>query len=296
MAGWLKTYPPVAADLSASDVIKALWSRRPENECLAEVGAALGVKHPVPVNSGRAALYLLLKTMLPEGSPVILPGYTCYTVLAAVIKAGMVPVLADLDPANLGYNLDNLRQTLVDYPETKAVIVCHLFGIPVDIDAVRNVTGPGIAVIDDAAQGFGIKSGDRYLGCGGDAGFYSFGRGKNLALGGGGLIVTDDDTIAAGLRALIKSDHRTAKMSPGDLLKAAAYNLAVRPAVFGMLSRLPGMRLGQSVFRPDFAVFRHSPFRATCANKRPTFTFPWPCRATGAGRASDGRLVSTQRR
>ncbi len=250
----LKTYPPVAADIPVPDVIAAWRSDETAEACLGQLRDTLRVKHLFPVNSGRAALYLILKATLPDGSKVIVPGYTCYTVPAAVMKAGMTPVISDSDPNDLGYDLSALLRTIESHPDIKAVVVCHLFGIGLDIDAIREITGPDRMIIDDAAQAFGIKIDERYLGTKGDAGFYSFGRGKNLSLVGGGLIVTDDDTIAGKISNVMDEYVANDAVFGGDLIKALSYNTVTAPSVFNLLSRLPGMHLGRSVYKPEFDV------------------------------------------
>ncbi len=250
----LKTYPPVAADIPRRDVMAAWRSSQPVESCLREIGEYLGTRHLFPVNSGRTALCLILKAALEPGSKVILPGYTCFTVPAAVIKAGMIPIISDSDPADLGYDLDALRGTLQNHPDTRAVVVCHLFGIPLDIDAIRELAGPDIFVIDDAAQALGIQIDNRWLGTCGDAGFYSFGRGKSLSLAGGGLLVTDHDNLGDKTKATLNKEISTGKGSFGNVPKLLLYNSLTSPAIFNILTRMPGIELGRSEFRPDFTV------------------------------------------
>jgi dTDP-4-amino-4,6-dideoxygalactose transaminase len=219
---------------------------------MAELGAYLGIRHLFAFNSGRTALYAVLKSALAPRSKVILPGYTCYTVAAAVTKAGMTPILSDNNHIDLGYDLDELRRTLTAHPDCEAIVVCHLFGIVQDIEAIRKIVGSEILIIDDAAQAFGIQAGGKWLGTGGHAGFYSFGRGKNLSLVGGGLLVTNTTFLAERLRAAVKDEFPTPKSSFAELLRATAYNFAVRPSVFGFISRLPGTEIGRSEFDPQF--------------------------------------------
>jgi dTDP-4-amino-4,6-dideoxygalactose transaminase len=254
MAIRLKKYPPVASDLPFREVMAARRSSKTVEECLSEVGSYLDVRHLFPVSSGRAAIYLILKAMLPPGSKVILPGYTCYTLAAAVVRAEMIPILSDSDPADLGYDLNELQKTLNNHPNAKAIVACHLFGIAVDIKAIRTMTGPDVLIIDDAAQGYGIKINGKFLGTGGDVGFYSFGRGKNLSLVGGGLLVSDDDLIADKIEKVIKEEIPTGTKSSDGMMKAALYNFAIRPLCFNIISRLPGITLGRSQYHPGFAI------------------------------------------
>jgi perosamine synthetase len=257
----LKKYPPVASDLPCRAVMAAGRSRLTADECLKYIAEYLGSRYLFPVNSGRTALYLILKASLAPGSKVILPGYTCYTVAAAVVKAGMTPILSDSDPADLGYDLDALRRTIQQNPDIKAVAVCHLFGIAIDIDEIKKIVGPEVLVIDDAAQGYGIKAGGRFLGLGGQAGFFSFGRGKNLSLVGGGLLVTNNDFLGEKITTLCETELAPAGSTRKEWLTALAYNPATHPIWFNILSRLPGITLGASRFNPEFEVAEASAFK-----------------------------------
>lgn len=247
-----RKFPPVASDLPLSVVRKALFSRRPVTDCLEEIARYLGVKRLIPVNSGRTALFVILKSLLPEGSKILLPGYTCYTVAASVVKAGMVPILVDSDPEDLGYNLDSLKKNLARYPDAEAILVSHLFGIPVNIDQIRNIVGSKMLIIDDAAQGYGIKNDDRFLGTAGDCGFYSFGRGKNLALGGGGLIVTNNNSDGKKISDYVSSFLDRGTLGMKGMVSIAAYNFATSPVLFNIMSRLPGIELAKNQFTIQF--------------------------------------------
>ncbi|NMC43892.1 MAG: DegT/DnrJ/EryC1/StrS aminotransferase family protein [candidate division Zixibacteria bacterium] len=261
MAITFKKYPPVASDLPPRAVMAARRSKLTSDECLKEVAEYLGARYLFPVNSGRTALYLILKAALAPGSKVVLPGYTCYTVAAAVIKAGMMPVLCDSDPADLGYDLDALRKTIHQHPNIKAVVVCHLFGIAVDIDAIRGIVGSETLIVDDAAQGYGIKAKGRFLGLGGNIGFFSFGRGKNLSLVGGGLLATNNDFLGEKITALSEAELPGAESTGKEWLMALAYNPATHPFWFNILSRLPGITLGVSRFDPEFPTAETSMYK-----------------------------------
>lgn len=252
MSPLIKRYPPTAAYLSPADAHAAWRSSMPVEECLAEIGVYLGIRRLFAFNTGRTALYAALTSALAPRSKVILPGYTCYTVAAAVVKAGMTPILSDNNHMDLGYDLEELRRTITAHPDCKAIVVCHLFGIAQDLEAIRKVVGPEILIIDDAAQAFGIKAGGQWLGTSGHLGFYSFGRGKNLSLVGGGLLVTNASFLEERLEEAVANEFPTPPSSFTELLRVTAYNFAVRPSIFGLISRLPGLEIGKSEFNPQF--------------------------------------------
>jgi dTDP-4-amino-4,6-dideoxygalactose transaminase len=99
----------------------------------------------------------------------------------------------------------------------------------------------------------GVRIRERYLGTFGDGGFYSFGRGKNLSLAGGGLLVTHDDSTAEKIRSIL-NEHTPHGTKPDGMWRLLFYNTATRPGVYNILSRLPGMGLGTSTFDPDFGT------------------------------------------
>jgi dTDP-4-amino-4,6-dideoxygalactose transaminase len=267
MSLFSRKFPPTSADLPVGKVISAALSNRPTDVCLKEIGDYLAVKNLLSVNTGRAALCAILNAMLAKGSKVILPVYTCYTVIASVVRAGMVPILSDNDTYDLGYDLAKLKRTVEQHPDAGAIVVCHLFGIPVEIDEIRRIVGPGTLIIDDAAQAFGIRTGNGYLGTTGDVGFYSFGRGKNLSLVGGGLIVTDNDEMTQKIQKVIADEFSAYRGSGLRLLKAATYNFVIRPTIFNMVSRLPGVHLGRNVYDPGFSIAHESPLGIRLLNR-----------------------------
>ena len=149
----------------------------------------LGVSKCVLANSGRALLYLLLEALKRKDGgirvEVLVPGYTCYSVAASIAKAGLIIRVYDLDPATLQPDFNSLRKSTSG--KTLAIIFQHLFGIPTPVDEFEEIAQKtGTPLIEDAAQALGGSIDGHLLGTIGDFGFYSFGRGKPLPIGGGG--------------------------------------------------------------------------------------------------------------
>jgi dTDP-4-amino-4,6-dideoxygalactose transaminase len=153
------------------------------------IAATLELPYVLPVNRGRCAVEVALRALGVSGEDeVVLPSFICESVLVSVRKTGARPVLADLGE---GFHLDppSIRAKLTS--RTRCVIVPHLFGEMAPIGAVEEaLRGTGIALIDDAAQGFGCRSGDRSAGSFGDCGIISTGLGKPLEGTAGGALVT----------------------------------------------------------------------------------------------------------
>ncbi|MEU0130861.1 DegT/DnrJ/EryC1/StrS family aminotransferase [Streptomyces sp. NPDC006289] len=158
--------------------------------------------HCVATGSGLAALELALTAMgVGPGDEVIVPAHTFVATWLAVSATGARPV--PVEPGDDSFLLDTDRLEAVVTPRTRAVVPVHLYGHPVDLDAVDRFAGRhGLAVVEDAAQAHGARYRGRRVGSG-HAVAFSFYPGKNLgSLGDGGAVVTGDADLAERLRLL----------------------------------------------------------------------------------------------
>jgi perosamine synthetase len=223
-----------------------------------------GAKHVFLVSSGKAALTMTLMGLKAASSrtEVVIPAYTCYSMPAAVISAGLRPILCDINPSTFDFDHDQLAATLND--NTLCVVAHHLFGIPSDIDRVRALChARGIIVIEDAAQAMGIESRGRKLGTLGDVGVFSLGRGKNMTCGSGGIVITESDAIAATLAALWpRLESPLPAESLMDFAKLAFMAIFIQPRLYWIPNALPFLRLGQTIFPKRVAVKRLSGMQA----------------------------------
>jgi hypothetical protein len=148
---------------------------------------------------------------LPSGSEVVLPAYEDMSVPGAVREAGLIPVFADIDPLTLNTDPSRLAEKLTD--RTSAVIVAHLFGVPVDTAKVRSsIGGRNILFIEDCAHAVGSRIEGRHVGHEGDLAFFSFNTTKPFNCFGGGMIVTRDAKIHRVLRGFFDGSS-----SPGSV-------------------------------------------------------------------------------
>ncbi len=171
-----------------------------------DFAAYTGVKHCVGVNSGTSALHLaLLCAGVGPGDEVLTVPMTFIATSWGVSYCGAAPMFVDVDPAT--YTMDVTKVEKAITPRTKAILPVHLYGQPADLEPLLELGAKyGIPVIEDAAQAHGAQYRGRLSGSLGLCGCFSFYPGKNLgAYGEGGAVVTDDDAIAARLRAL--RDH-----------------------------------------------------------------------------------------
>ena len=221
-------------------------------------------RHVFLVSSGKAALTMTLMGLKAASSrtEVVIPAYTCFSMPAAVISAGLRPILCDINPSTFDFDHDQLEATLND--NTLCVVAHHLFGIASDIERVRAMChARGIVVIEDAAQAMGVESGGRKLGTLGDVGVFSLGRGKNITCGSGGIVVTDSDRIADTLRAQWPSlESPLPAESLKDFAKLVFMAIFIRPRLYWIPNALPFLRLGQTVFPKSVAVKRLSGMQA----------------------------------
>lgn len=266
-----RVLPPSASRLELRDIGAGLasWLARADSRgALARaVRRRFGVRHVFPVSSGRAALWaglMALRQLSPDRNEVLLPAFTAFSVPAAVVRAGLTVRLYDLDPWTLTPDMAGLERAMSG--RTLCVVLCHLFGYPLDVRPVRELADRhGAAVIDDAAQAMGASLDGRWVGTQGDFGLFSLGRGKNMTAVGGGLLVTDRDDLAAALAALPETRRVSRWSAPKSLVQAMALLIAVHPRVYRLPASLPWLHVGASIFDPDFPVTGLDGFRAGLA-------------------------------
>lgn len=160
-------------------------------------------RHCIGVGNGLEALHLILRAMeIGSGDEVIVPANTYIATWLAVSYAGAMPV--PVEPLEATYNLDPELIEAAITPRTKAILAVHLYGQPADMDPIIEIARRhGLKVIEDAAQAHGARYKGRRCGSLGEAAGFSFYPGKNLgALGDGGAVTTNDDTLAERIRVL----------------------------------------------------------------------------------------------
>ncbi|MBN1826808.1 MAG: DegT/DnrJ/EryC1/StrS family aminotransferase [Candidatus Eisenbacteria bacterium] len=205
-----------------------------------------------PVSSGRAALTLLLdacRRVRPGRDRVAVGAYTCWSVPAAVSRAGLKVQPVDLDPADLDFREEALRG--IDGDRILAIVTHHLFGHPnrlVRLEALAREWGAFL--IDDAAQGFGAAPPGKTAGAAGEGGLLSFGRGKAIpALGGGALLVEKGGTLDGALRVPAGGGRGALRTC-----EAWAQSLFFRPSLYGIPASLPWLGIGETIYDESFAV------------------------------------------
>jgi dTDP-4-amino-4,6-dideoxygalactose transaminase len=163
-----------------------------------------GVRHAIGVGSGTDALLLSLAALgVGPGSLVVTTAFTFFATGSTIARLGARPVFADVDPATCNLDPGSVEAAIAAAPGRVAgILPVHLYGRLADVDGLSAVAARhGCWLLEDAAQAIGARHGARAAGTFGAAGCFSFYPTKNLgALGDAGMIVTDDDGLAAAVR------------------------------------------------------------------------------------------------
>ena len=186
------------------------------------VAEYVGVKHGVAVSSGTAALHLgLLALGIGPGDEVIVPDFTFPATANVVELVGAKPVLIDIDIATFNLDVNQIRAAIT--PRTKAILPVHLFGQPADMEPILEIARDnGFFVLEDAACALGAEYRGRKCGAFGHAGCFSFHPRKAITTGEGGMVVTDDDSVAERVRQL--RNHGMSTTKEGNRFSLAGFN------------------------------------------------------------------------
>lgn len=192
------------------------------------------------VTSGRSALILILLSLknLSKRSKVILPAYSCSTVVQSVLAAKLTPVFCDLSTNTLDLDRERLHQ-LIDN-DVLAIVPTHLYGLAQDIsDLVELGRDNGFYLIEDAAQSFGAMVAGKLVGSMGDAGFFSLGRGKCIPSGHGGVIIASKRCAAAISETVHQAVGRSSRPDLGSLAAFFGYAIATKPFAWWLIDHSP---------------------------------------------------------
>jgi dTDP-4-amino-4,6-dideoxygalactose transaminase len=201
--------PAAVADAAATILASGVLTNGPYVRRLEERAADyLGVRHCIAVASCTAGLMLSLRASNLSGD-VVLPSFTFSASAHAVAWNGLRPVFTDIRPDDLLLDPDAVARSAG--VRTSAILATHTYGTPCDVEALGSLAASnGIRLFFDAAHAFGSRRGDRMVGGFGDAEVFSLSPTKVLIAGEGGIIATNDDSLAE--RCRIGRDYG----NPGD--------------------------------------------------------------------------------
>jgi len=172
-----------------------------------KLAARVGRQHGIAVSNGSTALDLAVRALrLPEGSEVIMPSFTIISCAAAIVRAGLKPVLIDADPSNWNMDVGQLKSKVSS--KTRAIMVVHIYGLPTDMDPVLDFAQKhDLRIVEDAAEMHGQTYRGKACGGFGDVSVFSFYPNKHITTGEGGMVVTDDAEIAETCQSLRNLAH-----------------------------------------------------------------------------------------
>ena len=161
-----------------------------------------GAKYGIATSSGTTALHLALASLgIGKNDEVIIPAFTMIATANAVTYTGAKPILVDSEPHTWNMDVEKISEKITK--KTKAIIVVHTYGHPVDMDPICDIADDhGLNVIEDAAEAHGAEYKGIKVGGIGDVGCFSFYANKIVTTGEGGMIVTNDEKIAEKARIL----------------------------------------------------------------------------------------------
>jgi perosamine synthetase len=164
--------------------------------------AWVGRRYGIALANGSVALDAAVAALkIGPGDEVILPTFTIISCAAAIVRAGARPVLVDCDPVTWNMDVDQIRPKITT--RTRAIMVVHIYGLPVDMDAVSSLAEEyGLKIIEDAAEMHGQTYRGKPCGSFGDISTFSFYPNKHVTTGEGGMVVTDDAALADRCRSL----------------------------------------------------------------------------------------------
>ena len=271
----LRMLPPGGAPLPLAAIARALIcsGKAGFSDLNTALGKRLGQKHLFYTSSGRGALTLLFAALHranPNRNQILLPAFLSFSVPSAVVRAGCRIALYDVSPESLTPNLASLKTAISE--QTLAVVAAHQYGLPFDLAPITALCREyGAFLVDDAAQVMGAKIIKQAAGTLGDAGIFSLSRGKPICAVEGGILFSNNDTLAEHIQTLQTDCTPVPSLKPGRanlcklVTKAVALSLCRRPEIYKLPASMPWLKIGESIFDPDFDISDFTTFQASLA-------------------------------
>jgi perosamine synthetase len=161
-----------------------------------------GVRHAVACCNGTAAVHLALMALEARpGDEVIVPTLTYVASANPIVYCGATPVFVDAEPCTWNIDPEGVARAIT--PRTRGIVVVHLYGHPVDMDPIQTLAEQhGLWIVEDAAEAHGARYRDRLVGTMGSLATFSFYGNKIITSGEGGMVICDDEALAARVRQL----------------------------------------------------------------------------------------------
>jgi perosamine synthetase len=215
------------------------------------------------LSTGRAAMTVLLASLSQHAdrgkNTVIIPSYTCYSVPASIIKAGLQIKICDINRETLDYDYEQLES--LDYSAILAVISSNLYGIPGNLERLEKICRKkDVFMVDDAAQSMGGTSfSGRLAGTFGDAGIFSLDKGKVITSMNGGIIITSSAELAESIASqLQKLPTPPLTRRSVEMIKMLIYTVFLHPHLYWLPANLPFLGLGTTLYTTNYPLERYN--------------------------------------
>lgn len=161
-----------------------------------------GRKHAIAVSNGTVAIDIAIDAIqLQKGDEIIMPSFTIISCVTGLVRKGCIPVLVEQDPLTWNMDVEQVEAKITS--KTKAIMVVHIYGLPVDMDPILELSKKyGLKIIEDAAEMHGQEYKGKKCGSFGDISTLSFYPNKHITTGEGGMVLTDNDDLAERCRSL----------------------------------------------------------------------------------------------
>ena len=268
----LPAYSPVGLRALALASVRTLSGAEQTHASLSEyLRARYRAEAVVLTGSGTQALQLALtisKARFGHASPVSLPAYSCYDLVSASVGAGVPMSFYDVDPLTLSFDEVSLRAVAGRRPG--AIVAANLFSYPLDWTALRRMAEQeDLFLIEDASQGLGGSWDGTPTGALGDVTVLSFGRGKGWTGGAGGALLVRDERALGELDRMLASPEALLPSAFGRGGRAFVVLLALwalgRPRMYWIPVSVPGLGLGETVYKDPAPITEIPAFSAACA-------------------------------
>lgn len=169
-------------------IISSFWKGR-NKQTLPRIKSMFPEKGVFFTDMGRSAFKLIIEKFNLQNSQMLLPAYTCDIFLPIFKKYNISPIFLDIDSKTFNIELEEIKRKITS--QTKSILVCHTYGLPIDIQKIKKITYNHLLIIEDCAHTFGLKLNEKYLGNSGDVSFFSLY--KQFPTSRGGMLICPPD-------------------------------------------------------------------------------------------------------
>lgn len=227
------------------------WSRAATvTEFEKKWAAVIGTKRALATVNGTSAMIASLTQLnIGGGDEVIIPAYTFIATLTAVLATGAIPIFADIDPETFQIDPEKIEEKISS--RTRAILPVHICGLPADMIQIMQIAKKhNLVVVEDACQAWLAEINHQKVGTFGNAGCFSFQNSKNLPIGEGGAIVSNDNEFMDRCYSFHNYGlaFGTASARPGNKLRMTEYQAAIGLAQLDRLESQTNTRIGNAEY------------------------------------------------